>query len=79
MTTRPIEPHLQPVYDRLNDLAAAIEAVLRATTGERCGFTLFIHAGKAGHATLMVTNLATIEGVHASLAEWLEHSKQGQA
>lgn len=73
--SRPIEPKLQPVFDRIDDVAQAIDGVVKAITGESYGFTLQIISKQEGCASLVVTNLKMEDAIPATEA-WLAEAKK---
>jgi hypothetical protein len=68
MNTRPIEPEMQLLWERLDNMADIVGGLIRAIVGEDRGFMLMVHPGKEGFATISISNLKSNREV---VAAWL--------
>lgn len=73
---RPIEPNLQPVFDRIDFVAKAVDGVVQAITGESYGFVIQIVAKQEGCASLMVTNISDQDAVISATESWLAEMRK---
>lgn len=72
---RPIEPQMQVLWDRLDDVSALLDGFVQILVGERRGVTLMVHPAQEGFATLSISNLKdNVEAVRA----WLKAHDDGE-
>lgn len=65
---RQIEPAMQVLWDRLDDVSALVDGLVQILVGERRGVTLMIHPAQEGFATISISNLKeNVESVRAWL------------
>lgn len=59
---RPIEPEMQVLWDRIDDVVGLLDGFVRILTGQQHGLTLMVHPIKEGFATISVSNLTNSIG-----------------
>lgn len=77
LSHRPIEPEMQLLWDRLDQVMTSVDYLVASIVGAKRGITLMVHPEKPGYATCSITNLkSNVEAVRQWVAAHDEATAQ---